>query len=113
MCASSTAKFYTQIQVGIPGPDTFTRCLAGRQLAFLIRQLDYKHLASILPLTLPYVLATVKDLSTQVQCYGLHALHHIATGAVHQHAWCRKCSCLQALQRLICTPSHILMPAAV
>ncbi len=61
-------------------PDTFARCLAGRQLAFLIRQLDYQQLGSILPLALPCVSATVKDQSPAVQCYGLQALQHVATG---------------------------------
>ena len=67
------------------GPDTFTRCLAGRQLAFLIRQLDYKHLSTILPLVLPYVHAIVKDPSPSVQRYGLHALQHVATGTAMWH----------------------------
>lgn len=65
-----------------PGPDSFTRSLAARQLAFLIRQLDYKHLTSILPMALPYILATVKDPSPNVQCYGLQALQHVATGNI-------------------------------
>ena len=64
------------------GPDTFSRCLAGRQLAFLIRQLDYKQLGSVLSAALPCVLATVKDQSPAVQCYGLHALRHIAQGRI-------------------------------
>ncbi|KAA6425014.1 MAG: hypothetical protein FRX49_05188 [Trebouxia sp. A1-2] len=60
------------------GPDAFTRCLAARQLAFLVRQLGYQQLGTILPAALPCVLATVKDQSPAVQCYGLHALRHIS-----------------------------------
>ncbi|KAL3150892.1 hypothetical protein ABBQ32_000642 [Trebouxia sp. C0010 RCD-2024] len=59
------------------GPDAFTRCLAGRQLAFLLRQLDYRHLTGLLPSALPYVLAIVKDPSRDLKdrwlrpCQGL------------------------------------------
>ena len=67
----------------ISGPDSFTRSLAARQLAFLIRQLDYQHLTSVLQPALPYVIASVKDPSPNVQCYGLQALRHLATGVIH------------------------------
>ncbi len=54
--------------------------MAARQLAFLIRQLGYQQLGTILPAALPCVLATIKDQSPAVQSYGLHALRHIAEG---------------------------------
>ncbi len=60
--------------------------MAGRQLAFLIRQLGYQQLGTILPAALPCVLATTKDQSPAVQCYGLHALRHIAEGEC-KRAW--------------------------
>lgn len=89
-----TLNLYTAVKVLLPcaGPDAFTRRLAGRQLAFLLRQLDYRHLSGLLPSALPYVLDIVKDPSPSVQCYGLHALHHIATGIISltcgAHALC-------------------------
>lgn len=69
-------------ECSVLGPGSFTRSLAARQLAFLIRHLDYQHLTSILSPALPYVFASAKDPSPNVQCYGLQALQHVATGVI-------------------------------
>lgn len=64
----------------LAGPGTFARVLAARQMAWWIRQLDYNSLASVIGLAIPCILAAVDDASPAVQCMGLWALHHLATG---------------------------------
>ena len=65
------------------GPGTFQRCLAARQLACLVRQLDYEHLKGQVDRVLPHLVAVVKDQAPSVQSYGLHALQHLAKGTSH------------------------------
>ncbi|KAL0020877.1 hypothetical protein WJX77_004791 [Trebouxia sp. C0004] len=83
LCFTQDVYQYEKAELpNLPGPDTFTRCLAGRQLAFLVRQLGYQQLSTVLPAALPCILATIKDQPPAVQCYGLHALRHIAEEAL-------------------------------
>ena len=64
----------------VAGPGTFHRSLAARQLACLVRQLDYQHLSGQVDRLMPHLIAVVKDQAPSVQCYGLHALQHLAKG---------------------------------
>ena len=86
-------KYVPKLAASFAGPDTFTRCLAARQLAYLIRQLPYKQLSKAVSLVLPCVIAAVKDQSPSVQVYGLQALQYIATGSKCSALTCCCCCC--------------------
>lgn len=78
---------------------TFQRCLLARQMACLVRQLDYQHLSMQIDRLLPQLITVVKDQAPAVQCYGLHALHHLATGqSSAQTEVHSKCFVVHALQ---------------
>lgn len=64
------------------GPGIFARTVAARQLAWCVQRLSYKQIEKLIGDILPGVLAAVEDASPPVQCMGLRAMHHLATGGI-------------------------------
>lgn len=78
-CMAHLPSVCADFAVPYKGPDTFKRCLAARQLAWIIQQLQAPHLAQdTCGLLLPLVLATADDPAPAVQQYGHAMLSWIA-----------------------------------
>ncbi|KAG2425374.1 hypothetical protein HXX76_013788 [Chlamydomonas incerta] len=94
------------------GPDTFTRALATRRLAWMLLRCRHPFSSEALRLALPLLLAASDDPSPGVAAYGVAALHAVAVECLAADLQWQRDLLLDAARRLVTGCSEQLWPLA-